>query len=182
MQKKTKGLIAGVAGGALLLGSAGTFALWSDQTTLSHAAITGGAFDLEVKKTTWTWSDISGIPADPAADEPSDSVVTLVPGKQLQGTTEVTTTLDGHHLVADLTIDGVPVGEDWLKVEWELDGVPLGSGTSTRLAADGTQDLTVTIALDDQAPEGGPSEVAKLTWEPGNLAVTLQQLPPTSAL
>ncbi len=182
MNKKTKGLVAGVAGGALLLGTAGTFALWSDEATVSGAAITGGAFDLEVDETTWTWSDISGVPADPATDVPTASTVTLVPGKQLKGTTEITTTLDGHHLAADLTIDGVPAGDEWLKVEWWLGENSLGSGTSTQVAANGTQELTVTIELADQAPDGGPSAVAGLTWEPGDLAVTLQQLPPTSAL
>ena len=53
MNKKTKGILAGVAGGALLLGAGGTFALWSDQATIPGGNITAGQLDVNAKELQW---------------------------------------------------------------------------------------------------------------------------------
>jgi len=46
MNKLVKGSIAAAAGIALLLGGAGTFALWSDGATLNPGTVTAGELDL----------------------------------------------------------------------------------------------------------------------------------------
>ncbi len=53
MNKKTKGVAAGIAGAALLLGAGGTFALWSDAEQLTGGTITAGTLDVEASELAW---------------------------------------------------------------------------------------------------------------------------------
>lgn len=53
MNKKTKGIVAGVAGGVLLLGAGGTFALWSDSERVPGGMITAGTLDIQTKPLEW---------------------------------------------------------------------------------------------------------------------------------
>lgn len=57
MNKKTKGIVAGAAGAALLLGAGGTFALWTDSEQVRGGTITAGRLD--VKVTDPQWFDVS---------------------------------------------------------------------------------------------------------------------------
>ena len=57
-----KGSIAGAAGVALLLGGAGTFALWNGDAAIAGATITAGTLTVEASE--GTWSDGAG-PIDP---------------------------------------------------------------------------------------------------------------------
>ena len=88
MKNRTKGVIAGIAGLALLSGGT-TFALWQDNTNVTGGTITNG--DLAVAATPITWVDNS-------ADRPTHPTVDLttwkmVPGDTLVGTTTITTTM-----------------------------------------------------------------------------------------
>jgi len=53
MNKKTKGIVAGAAGAALLLGAGGTFALWSDAEHVPGGTITAGTLDIKATETQW---------------------------------------------------------------------------------------------------------------------------------
>ncbi|MFE6234931.1 SipW-dependent-type signal peptide-containing protein [Cellulosimicrobium sp. NPDC057862] len=53
MDTKIKGVVAGVAGGALLLGAGGTFALWHDEAGVAGGTIRSGLLDVETQETRW---------------------------------------------------------------------------------------------------------------------------------
>lgn len=78
MRKSTKGALAAVAAGALLLGGAGTLAYWTDEATIAGTDITTGhltvdATDCEAGTLVWT---LEGDAFDPTTD-------TLIPGDTL---------------------------------------------------------------------------------------------------
>jgi alternate signal-mediated exported protein len=53
MNKKTKAVVAGTAGAALLLGAGGTFALWSDHEQVRGGTITAGRLDVKAMEPRW---------------------------------------------------------------------------------------------------------------------------------
>lgn len=183
MNTKTKGLVAAVAGGTLLLGTAGTFALWSDEATLTGAAITGGAFELSAGEITWDLRPLEGEGTVPVPAEGA----TLVPGVQLHGDVSdaIGIELDGDLLVADLEIaTGQQEIPDWLTVVWTLNGERVtGSNVTLPGVEDGEAfDLAVSVSLTDQdghadAEQG--SDVAGEKWTPEDIRVTLQQVEPS---
>lgn len=102
MKKTTTGFIAGIAGGALLLGGT-TFALWSDSITVPSGVITSGNLDVELLET--SWQDISADRTDgPHAIDLS--TFKIVPGDEIQGTFAVDLGLSGENLVAKLSLSG----------------------------------------------------------------------------
>ena len=76
MKKVTKATIAAVAAGALLLGGAGTIALWQQSETVDAGTVNTGHLALTVDNN-GVWTDISdggaGVPFDPATEQ-------IVPG------------------------------------------------------------------------------------------------------
>src|SRR5690554_2199545 len=56
MNKLLKGSIAGAAGIALLLGGAGTLALWNDTETIAGGAITAGELDIDAGTSAGVWA------------------------------------------------------------------------------------------------------------------------------
>ncbi|SDK60851.1 alternate-type signal peptide domain-containing protein [Cryobacterium sp. Sr8] len=94
MNKLLKGSIAGAAGVALLLGGAGTFALWNDDATVDGGTIVAGNLDLATDLTSGEWSDANG-----TIDL---STFVAVPGDVLTYTTDVDVTATGDNLVATL--------------------------------------------------------------------------------
>jgi len=53
MNTKTKGIVAGVAGAALLLGAGGTFALWHDEGQVAGGVIRAGHLKVVAEDTRW---------------------------------------------------------------------------------------------------------------------------------
>ncbi|MGW8565723.1 SipW-dependent-type signal peptide-containing protein [Isoptericola sp. NPDC055881] len=53
MNTKTKGILAGVAGGALLLGAGGTLALWHDDAGVPGGVIRSGMLKVNAEETRW---------------------------------------------------------------------------------------------------------------------------------
>jgi len=95
MNKLLKGSIAGGAGVALLLGGAGTFALWNDNATIMGGTITAG--DLDVSTAEGVWADQFGTIA--SIDE-----YLIVPGDTLTYKTTVTVEATGDNLSAELSV------------------------------------------------------------------------------
>ena len=87
MNKLVKGSIAGAAGIALLLGGAGSLALWSDSAALSPTSITSGTLDI-APGTTGTWSP---------------ALAKIVPGDSTTYTQTYTVTATGDNLDAQLS-------------------------------------------------------------------------------
>jgi len=142
MNNKTKGVIAGIAGIALL-GGGTTFALWSDSAGVNGGTITNG--NLEVAAIgTLSWVDTS-----PDRDD-AGHVITdidtwrMVPGDIITGTQGIGVALEGDNLVAALTVetdavDSLPAG---MTVTYRVESgayvgpeTPLGTASQIRLAA-----------------------------------------------
>ena len=98
MNKLVKGSIAGAAGIALLLGGAGTFALWNSTATLSARTITAGNLAL-VANPNGVWKSGTTV-IDPVNYR-------IIPGQTLEFTQTLTVTAVGDGLKADLTYSGL---------------------------------------------------------------------------
>ncbi|MCC2321073.1 alternate-type signal peptide domain-containing protein [Cellulomonas xiejunii] len=196
MNKRTKALVAGGAGAVILLGTAGTFALWSDTETVPGAVVTGGKLALTAEQPGVEWKAYNIDTNAFIADE--DNKIDLVAGVKLVGTTTITPELKGEYLKAELTTKtGEPV-PTWLNVEWKVGDDVLTAATSaespgspsvvlTPATVGANETLTVSIRLADQdgdVDEAGDFDGADLTgesWSPENFTVTLKQLPPSQA-
>jgi alternate signal-mediated exported protein len=97
MNKLTKGAIAGAAGVALLLGGAGTFALWNTTVGVASGKISTGTLAFGTRANA-TWSDDSG--ATPTAFNPATQKI--VPGDVVSLTQDITINATGKNLKAEL--------------------------------------------------------------------------------
>ncbi len=99
MNKLVKGSIAGAAGIALLLGGAGTFALWNDSATLTDAG-TVASGQLEITDTTGgTWVDLKNNNNNPV----DISNFKIVPGDHLKYTEDLELVVSGDNLKFTVT-------------------------------------------------------------------------------
>ncbi len=105
MNNKTKGVIAGIAGLALL-GGGTTFALWSDSATLTGATITNGNLDVTATGT-MAWADVSSDTVGAPVSIPIIADWQMVPGDALEGSQSLTVEVEGDNLVANLLVDTV---------------------------------------------------------------------------
>jgi len=105
MNKLLKGSIAGAAGIALLLGGAGTFALWNDSAATAGGTVTTGTMAIgpETAKP-GVWTDESGTKVG-AGNTLNPGTQTMVPGDVWKFTKTVSITASGKNLYADLTFD-----------------------------------------------------------------------------
>lgn len=100
MNKATKGAIAAGAAGILLLGGAGTFALWEDTDSIDPAAISTGVLTLGVGSGTWHDATV-GSPVAITNIANFD----IVPGDTITYTTTATITAEGDNLDGKFTIE-----------------------------------------------------------------------------
>ena len=110
MHKPLKGAIALGAAGLLLLGGAGTYALWSDSVDLAGGTVNAGQLEF-VSTTPGEWRDVSdGAPGTVISDI---STFQIVPGDVLTYSLSTTLRAQGDNLAATIaadptTIDGPP--------------------------------------------------------------------------
>lgn len=126
MNKKTKGIIAGAAGIALLAGGA-TFATWSDSAMLGGGSITSGDFAIDTIGDV-EWWDVSADRRDaqgkaPVTENAGHEITDLaqwkiVPGDVAEAAYAFDVKLAGDNLVAELDLSG-------------LDAVAANGGTVT---------------------------------------------------
>lgn len=95
MNKLIKGAVAGTAGIALLLGGAGTFALWNDSTTVAGGTITSGQLDI-ANQTAGVWKN--------GAATIDIATYKVVPGDVLTYTTTFDAIATGNTLKATLAL------------------------------------------------------------------------------
>src|SRR6188474_1998822 len=81
MNKLTKGTIAGAAGIALLLGGAGTFALWNDTADIAGGTISSGELSIDAT-TAGVWQDVSFDKTPPVVIDPATFL--MVPGDTVE--------------------------------------------------------------------------------------------------
>ena len=118
MNKKTKGIIAGAAGVALLAGGA-TFATWSDELSLGGGSITAGNLDV-APLTASGWYDASADRSDAVAipgflgtelgltgHSIDAGTWRMVPGDKAVAAFPFQLALEGDNVVAELDVTGV---------------------------------------------------------------------------
>ncbi|HEY5221607.1 MAG TPA: alternate-type signal peptide domain-containing protein [Microbacteriaceae bacterium] len=104
MNKLTKGAIAGAAGIALLLGGAGSFALWNGSASASAGQIQSGALSVaKTGNTDGTWQNTPNGSSTPASV--TISSFKAVPGDTLTFTQKLDVTAIGDNLTATLAVD-----------------------------------------------------------------------------
>ncbi|AMY17929.1 MULTISPECIES: alternate-type signal peptide domain-containing protein [Nocardiaceae] len=103
MNRTTKGALAAGAAGVLLLGGAGSFALWSDSEGVQGGTITAGDLDI-APVSQGVWTDVS--PGSVSTAGPVDpATFRMVPGDVLEYRASYRVTADGENLRAVLTAD-----------------------------------------------------------------------------
>lgn len=102
MKKATKGALAAVTGGSLLLGGAGTLAYWTDTSTVTGGDITGGTLSLEDPTCTWELSHTGA--TTETITQANIANVRLVPGDTATQTCTSTITAIGNNIAADLSV------------------------------------------------------------------------------
>jgi alternate signal-mediated exported protein len=100
MNKAIKGSIAAGAAGILLLGGAGTFALWQDTKNIDAGSLSTGELNLTLGGA-GAWNDLTSGTADPISDI---STFNIVPGDTLVYTTTATINAEGDNLKGTLTV------------------------------------------------------------------------------
>jgi alternate signal-mediated exported protein len=105
MNKLLKGSIAGAAGIALLLGGAGTFALWNQTAVVAGGSVTSGVLTI-ANSGNASWKDIS---ADKTASTIDISTFKIVPGDKIELTQVVNVKATGDNLKANLAYDATTI-------------------------------------------------------------------------
>ena len=144
MNKLTKGAIATAAGIALLLGGAGTFALWNGQTTIAGGTISSGTLAIASTGTP-TWKDISSTVVGGTTFDPATQKV--VPGDVLTLTQQVILSTTGKNLKASFTYDPTSIITDPALsslLTTSLTATPVVAAGSATLTAAGANTYTVT--------------------------------------
>ena len=201
MQKKTTGVIAGIAGAALLMGGT-TFALWSDSDTVDGAEITAGNLDVAVlgdPGSQWSWQDISADRTD-NSHEIDLADFRIIPGDTIEGTVALDVALEGENMVAALGANLGAASGDLTNLDIDVavtdsngDPVTLNSGgtlvfasqdngnpdpqtlTTVGATLDDTADVTVTVTVTFPASTGGQDHVTDSIALDG-ATVTLDQV------
>jgi alternate signal-mediated exported protein len=109
MHKPLKGAIALGAAGLLLLGGAGTYALWSDSVELSGGTINAGQLEF-VSTTIGVWRDASAGP--PGTTIPDIGNFSIVPGDVLTYSLSTTLRAQGDNLAATIAADPSTIAGD----------------------------------------------------------------------
>lgn len=131
MNKMTKGSLIGAAGLALLTGSFGTYALWTDNGQSASGGVTAGQLDIVAGSP--VWDDLStGTAADwtPATD-------LVVPGDTITMTQDFTLTATGKNLDAELVFAPGAIS----------------SGDATKLTVDANVAVPAGLTVDASNPD-----------------------------
>ncbi len=180
MNKITKGAIAGAAGIALLLGGAGTFALWNDSATINASSVSSGTLTIAAGSA-GTWANVtSGTPVS----IPSISAFKIVPGHKLTFTQTVNIVATGNDLKANLTFDPTTITgtlKPYITSTLTATAVPSaaltagGANTYVVSPAVGTIAVTVVVTVELPSTTTGLSGQAS-TLDLSALQLTLTQI------
>lgn len=108
MNKILTGAVAGAAGIALLLGGAGTFALWNSTATVNVGSVASGTLSIASVGSP-SWKNISADAAVGGVAIPSITSYKIVPGDKLELSQTVTVNATGDNLKATLSYDAASI-------------------------------------------------------------------------
>lgn len=173
---RTKAIIAIAAGAILLLGGGTTLAYWSTQATVNGGTVSSGDLNLTLVETpSWSLTPEGGA----AAAVTDITAIDVVPGDTVTLTQDVTLTLIGENLIADLAVAGVTVPTGILPAVvsvTDADGATF-SGTGLTPALNGN---TVTVSAAFQFDPTTPDRELVLTdFSFEDVQLTLTQQDPT---
>ncbi len=153
MKKTTKGVLAASAAGTLLLGGAGSLAYWNATSTVSGSdinsgSITLGAPDCSTAVGAHGWQLDNGDAFSPATN--------VVPGDSISKVCDLSLTLVGTHIGADLGIDATSItGDAALANELTSDATFTIDGNAVTSVTDpGTYTVRATLSVDFDGPGG----------------------------
>ena len=176
MKKKTKGLAAIVLGGALVLGTGGTFAVWQADHFITGGTINTGRLALSgADDFTWTHDAPGGV-------DFYDPEFPLVPGQTLYGVADINVDLLGRDLVANLTVEDFRVDVDGEEIPPAGDTVrgvtvtwSIPEDGAFRPADPGALRFLITITVDENATGDNPNVSQDLPVNVNDITVFLQQ-------
>jgi alternate signal-mediated exported protein len=166
MNKLVKGAVAGAAGIALLIGGAGTFALWNSTATVSAGSISAGTLSLTANAD-GVWKNGTN-PIDPATYK-------MIPGTTLVFTQTLAINATGDGLTAGLTSSGMTGSgaldaavTKTLAITSTSSNVTVAGNTITVVSAatPATVKVTYTVTLPSGATtgQGGTLNLSALTF------------------
>ncbi|BCN67528.1 hypothetical protein RE943_10010 [Prescottella equi] len=181
MNKKTKGAIAAGAAAALLAGGAGTFATWTDSTSVSGGTITAGELKLVAAGTNgvkWHKATVDGGGAVAlGAEIPNIANYRIVPGETLAYVATQDFVAYGDNLNATITVTPGTGGTNTFgtgNLTWgatTLTGTGITGSTISSSADQRTATITKTVKFSDVGDQVDQGATAALA----NMTLTLQQ-------
>lgn len=181
MNKLIAGSIAGAAGIAILLGGAGSFALWTATDTVNAGQIKAGTLTLDAVGT-GVWTNVTNTPTaviDPATFK-------IVPGNTLEYSQDLTIVASGDDLSAILTSNGGAITGTITGLTTSLEATSTspnvtvvgGAITVTDSATPATVHAVLTVAYPVGSTDGQDG-TASFTDATFTLSQTTPIIPPT---
>jgi spore coat-associated protein N len=177
MHKPVKGAIALGAASLLLLGGAGTYALWSDTDTVDGGTIASGQLRF-VDTTPGVWTDISE--GTPGVVIPDIEEFQIVPGDVLTFSAATTLRAEGDNLAATLsgtlpTASGSPelLADVSVTTAVTSNGAPLTSNVVTEENDGDVLGILITLTFDEES--GNESQLG--TIDLSDLTIAVNQNP-----
>jgi alternate signal-mediated exported protein len=151
-----KGSAAIALGAALLLGGGGTLANWNAEAAAAPGTIVSG--DLNVQTGTGTWTDRNGATVNIATYK-------IVPGDKLTFKQDLTVTLHGDKMAANVATTGVTPTNGFTAANVDVSPVKLTVGSADLanplVAAAGTQTVTATVSFEFKSTTTARDDVNK---------------------
>jgi len=188
MKTIVKGTIATATGVTLLLGGAGTFALWNTSAETAGGTIVSGGLEVEPSAEAATWTVNGGAPQSTIAGYP------IVPGDVVVYSRDMTVTAYGDGLNAAFSLDPASIEPsstsssdvalaDYLSSTAQLtatgDGITTTPDAVTVTGRDGLEEdvtVAVTIEFPKSTTVGFENDTQLGSVDLGAVAVTLTQI------
>lgn len=175
MNKMIKGAALAGLGIALLLGGAGTLAVWNDAVETDAGAIVSGDLEVTADKGEWT-SSITGTVADIASYR-------VVPGETLTYSQPLTVVLEGDALEATLEVTGAGQNNGFTPASVEVSPALLTNSAGqvlpgTVLTEDSPDAVTASVSFGFKAETTGRDSV-NASYDFSQIGFVLEQQAPS---
>lgn len=170
-----KGSAAIALGAALLLGGGGTLANWNAAATQTPGTIVAGDLNVVNSTSAGTWKDRAGTTID-------INTYKVVPGDKLTYTQDLTVTLKGDKMAADIATTGITATNGFTPANVTVTAPALTVGPTTAVAnplkptpTGAAQTVTATITFEFLSTTSGRTDV-NATYNFNNVGFTLTQV------